>query len=579
MRRAFEPGERIAGEFGRAMQALHRRLGGRADEAGLLGDWATQAWRAADAGHVCVDVPDPDVRAALAASPLVGPGERVRPLVLDHGALYLHRLWSAEVSLARNVRALDVRAPLADDAALAAAIARVFDSGDAADAQQRALACALGRRLTVLTGGPGTGKTTTLARLLVVFARLVPAARIVFAAPTGKAAARLAQSLSAQLSVLDPSGALRACLPTAGLTVHRLLGARVDTRRAASLPLLDHDLVIVDEASMLDIELAARLFESIAPTSRLVLAGDRDQLASVEAGAVFADLCSASLGGVVVLGRNYRQQDAPDIGAFAASVREAAAATSTAATPATGATGPAAATAGPSGATPGIEWPPSIALADPVPAAIVDHALEAWRDALAAVARGAAPGEVLAALDRHRVLVAMRQGRVGTEALNDAIAMHVRRRCAAGSAATWYPGRLVMVTRNEPGLGLFNGDVGVCLPHPQREADGDLVVAFESGDGVRLFPVLQMPACEDAWAMTVHKAQGSEFESVALVPAPVGHSLNTRELAYTGITRARSRLAIWGSREAIEEAARSPTRRHGRLAERLGERPRGEGVG
>src|SRR5690606_26692809 len=109
-------------------------------------------------------------------------------------------------------------------------------------------------------------------------------------------------------------------------------------------------------------------------------------------------------------------------------------------------------------------------------------------------------------------------------------AMHVRRRCAAGSAATWYPGRLVMVTRNEPGLGLFNGDVGVCLPHPQREADGDLVVAFESGDGVRLFPVLQMPACEDAWAMTVHKAQGSEFESVALVPAPVGHSLNTREL-------------------------------------------------
>src|SRR5690606_9898014 len=206
-----------------------------------------------------------------------------------------------------------------------------------------------------------------------------PQARIVYAAPTGKAAARLAQSLAAQLPGLDPSGELRARLPAAGQTVHRLLGARAGGHAAGRAP-LDHDLVIVDEASMLDIELAARLLESLAPSSRLVLAGDRDQLASVEAGAVFADLCAAPLGGVIVLERNYRQQDAPDIGALATGIRGLAA-------------GPGAA----------IDWPATIALAPPATPQIVDEALAAWRDALAAIESGAGAQQVLAAYDRHRV--------------------------------------------------------------------------------------------------------------------------------------------------------------------------------
>src|SRR5690606_856812 len=323
MTRAVEPPTRVAREFGRAMQALHARLGGDAQAASVVGSWGTKAWHEADAGHVCVDVDAAAARDALAASPLVGPAAEPRPLVLERDALYLHRLWRAESALAAAVRALDVPAPLARDDAVARAIAAasgdpsaglsgdVSGGADPNDPQQRAVACALGRRLTVLSGGPGTGKTTTLARLLVAFAGLAPHARIVYAAPTGKAAARLAQALAAQLPRLDPSGMLRSRLPAAGQTVHRLLGARAGPTRR--LP-LDDDLVIVDEASMLDIELAARLCESIGPQSRLVLAGDRDQLASVEAGAVFADLCAAPLDGVVVLERNYRQQDAPDIG-------------------------------------------------------------------------------------------------------------------------------------------------------------------------------------------------------------------------------------------------------------------------
>lgn len=541
--RAIEPGARVAREFGRTMQALHARTGGDPACAAIVGRLATLAWRAADAGHVCVDVDDASAREALARSPVIGPADDARALVLDRGALYLHRLWRAETALAQAVRALDVAAPLPGGDDPASVAAAVFGHADPDDPQQRAVACALRRRLTVLSGGPGTGKTTTLARLVVAFARAVPRARIACAAPTGKAAARLAQSLGAQLAALDPAGALRARLPQAGQTVHRLLGARGDGRAGAPTA-LDEELVIVDEASMLDIELASRLLGSIGPDARLVLAGDRDQLASVEAGAVFADLCAAPLHGVVVLGRNYRQQDAPDVAALAAAIR--------------------------AGAGAAFDWPATIALAAPDAEAIVREALRAWRDAFDALAAGAGAQRVLAAYDRHRVLAAMREGPFGVDALNAAIAMQVRGLAPGPANPGWYAGRLAMMTKNEPGLGLFNGDVGVCLPHPGGDAGGgDLVVAFDGPAGVRHFPVLQMPACQDAWVLTVHKSQGSEFESVALVPAPTGHPLATRELVYTGVTRARRRLSVWGSREAVEQAALRSTERHGRLAARL----------
>lgn len=556
-------GERVALEFGRLLARLHEELGGPSADAASVANWARLAWLGADAGHACVDVEDAAERAVLERSPVVGAAHAAgtAPLILDLDALYLHRLWRAERALAGTLAALEAPAPLATAPLVDAAIAQVFDRPEDGDAQQHVLRLAFGHRLAIVSGGPGTGKTTTLARLLVAYARLAPDARVAFAAPTGKAAARLAQSLSSQLALHDPAGALRARLPSAGTTVHRLLGLRPGAE-PASVPALDQDLVIVDEASMLDLELAAALASAIGPHARLILAGDRDQLASVEAGAVFADVCASAGDAVVELTRNYRQHDAPHIVALASQVRD-----------------------GPGGADGAIDWPAEIGLRVPDAHAIVEQALDAWGEAREAIAAGAPPERVLAICDRHRVLSALREGPLGSLALNRAIAAAVRRGARATSiagarmrgvedeadaaASAWYAGRLVMVRRNEPGLGLFNGDVGVCLPASNRAGCPEWVVAFDGPTGARLFPVLQVPDCEDAWVVTVHKSQGSEFESVALVPAPPGHELNTRELVYTGITRARSRLCVWSTPEAIAQAAALRTRRRGRLSLRL----------
>jgi exodeoxyribonuclease V alpha subunit len=273
-----------------------------------------------------------------------------------------------------------------------------------------------------------------------------------------------------------------------------------------------------------------------------VLAGDLDQLASVDAGAVFADLCASGVAGIVRLERNYRQADAPHLVALAGAMRR----------------GDASALAD---AVSGLDPPPMRAEVGRV----ADAALVGYETAVGLVEAGGAPLDVLAAYDRYRVLTALRDGEAGARGVNAAIAARLRRRLGLPALTDWYPGRLVMVGRNEPGLGLYNGDIGVCLPGP----DGGLAVAFDAGGKPRWLPLLQMPACEDAFAITVHKSQGSEFETVALLPAAAGHPLNTRELIYTGITRARRGLQLWADLETLQAAAANRTQRHGRLAARL----------
>lgn len=582
--------ERIGRAFGRMAAGLHERGGGDPQAAAMIGEHARQVWIHAAGGHVCIDVTDPRAQAALAASPAVadlcaGSTREETPLVLDGDALYLRRLWRAEDGLARAIHAFSAPAPLSSFDAMEKACATVFISVEYDRMQHQAIMHALTHRLTLLSGGPGTGKTATLARVLVAFARLAPDARVVFAAPTGKAAARLASSLADALERLDPTGSLRSRLPQSGTTVHRLLGWRADHEQRPAR-MLDHDLVMVDEASMLDVELAAALTASIGPDARLVLAGDHDQLASVEAGAVFADLCAGLPGQTVHLKRNFRQQDAAQIVALANRFRALSPASDDAPAETPPRTLEDTTPRAPEDTTTrgGIPShvdgrPGTVPVRAPDPAAIIDEARSAWSEAARLIRQRAAPESVLAACERHRILCALRAGATGVLALNRRMAAIMRGEAGrdgqasargGGAVAAWYPGRLVLVTVNRPVLGLFNGDVGICLERPGRpsrsgSSPDDLLVFFADANGVRSVPVFAMPACEDAWAMTIHKSQGSEFESVALVLGPAGHRLHTRELVYTGITRARSRLSIWAPPQALERAADVGVARRGRL--------------
>jgi len=507
--------------------------------------------------------------AALRATSVVGePGED-RPLVLDvRSRLYLHRYWRYEGELARALRGLaaeeaedlDVER-LRDD--LAALFPR--ESGEDPDWQRVAAATAVLRRLCVVSGGPGTGKTTTVIRVLALLLAQNPALRIALAAPTGKAAARMQEAIRATKDRLPLPAAIRERIPDEASTIHRLLGAR---RGAASFvhdgrrPLVV-DAVVVDEASMIDLALMAKLVAALPRHARLVLLGDRDQLASVEAGAVLGDVCGPVPGFseaaaarierisgvrvppgrpaasplrdvVVLLDRSHRFTSASGIGRLASAVNRG------------DATAVCAVLRDPMAE--GLAWHP----ASPA-TAIASAAADEYQAYLALVRDGAPATELFAAFRRVRVLCARRRGPAGVETVNRLAEEELRRRDLVGRDAAWYAGRPVLVTANDYTLGLYNGDVGLTLPDPDDPTR--LRVAFETeGGGVRRLTPGRLPAHEPVWAMTVHKSQGSEFDRVLLVLPPEDTPLSTRELLYTGITRARTSVDLWAD-EAVLRAA------------------------
>ncbi|MCC6610570.1 MAG: exodeoxyribonuclease V subunit alpha [Burkholderiales bacterium] len=544
------------------------------------------------AGHVCVDLaavagraafdgaaavpPLAAVLEALRATPLVAAPGEFAPLVLDGTRLYLHRYWHYETALATSLAARAAHAPdEVDETALARTLARLFpDEGAGANLQKVAAAVACMRRLVVISGGPGTGKTSTVARVLAALVTLAGDARLAIglAAPTGKAAARLEASLAHHADT--------ASLGLHAVTLHRLLGlAAGSTPRFDAQNPLPLDVVVVDEASMMDLAAAAKLVAALPAHARLILLGDKDQLASVEAGAVLASIASGASGfsppmrralervtgaalpaavdggaprnaplsdAIVLLDRSYRFDAARGVGRLARAVRagdvDAALAT----------------------LDEGVEA--RIALPDAE--ALGGAAFAGYRSYFDTVRATADPAACFAALAQFRVLAAVRGGPLGVEALN---AM-VERRLAAEQAAVlhrrWYPGRPVMVTRNDYALRLSNGDVGIVLPVPG--ASGGVSVCFEAPDGStrRLSPA-RMPDCETVYAMTVHKSQGSEFDEVLLVLPDEPSQVLSRELLYTGVTRARTRVTVHARRETVAAAIGERVVRDSGLAERL----------
>lgn len=659
----------------------------------LLEGVSAARWQAALNHPRLVQTLDPQAAATLGPDDPAGADpEDLPPLLRVGPRLYLRRCWRQEQTLRQCLRQRldpvpEVDAP-AGRAALAQALAVLFPTpatpaspaspatpvASAApapapgapppppDGQKRACALAARRRFALITGGPGTGKTTTVLRLLVALQHLALSAgpdarplRIRLAAPTGKAAARLGDAITQavqglKLDALPEPERLRAAVPTEVLTVHRLLGARPDTRRFrhdALNPLL-LDALVVDEASMLDLATAAALAEALPPGARLILLGDKDQLASVEAGAVLGDLAQgAEAEAYSADTRAWLQAVAgeaapPDAPASDPAASTAAAdATSSAASVPT-ATAPAAAAPTPPTAPAPRTLDQAVArlsfshrfsgdgpigrLAEAVrvgdapavrrllhstgPAltvldldgeallrrlllgldaqdqAVDPHAPGAWLRRLHANeptpdapqhARDAWALDQLAALAGFQLMAALRSGSQGVETLNLRVEALLRAAgCLGPAVGGWYAGRPVMVTRNDPELGLMNGDLGLTLPaapDPSTGRPGGLRVVVPTPDapgGVRWLHPARLRAVETVYAMTVHKAQGSEFRHAALLlpahPSPV----LGRELVYTGLTRARERLTLLlppGGRATLLDALERRVQRASGLAE------------
>lgn len=563
------------------------RLDGRDLDAVALAGCAVS--HAAGAGHVCADLraiagqplvavdddapPAPlapslaDWTDALRASRIVArPGE-VKPLVLDDaGRLYLHRLWEDERCVADALieraagASIDVERLRADLALLFAA-----ESPEQPNWQRVAAATAVLRRAAVISGGPGTGKTSTVVRVLALLARQhAKSLRIALAAPTGKAASRLLDAVRRAAADLPPGLLPADCVPTEARTLHRLLGRRRPGDTVAPKP-LPFDVVVVDEASMVDLSLMARLVRALLPETRLILLGDKDQLASVEAGAVLADVCGPVPGfspamadltsdvtgetvpagmplaeaplrdAVVLLRHSYRFGAGSGIGRLAEAVNAGDGA------------GALAIMNDPD--RPDVAWHPMATAADLT--ARIDEAVAAYLQFAHAVQGGADPAAVFRCFNAFRLLCAVRRGPFGVEAMNQRVAAALAQRRLIDPRARWYPGRPVLVTQNDYGVRLFNGDVGIALP----DADGRLRVHFEAGDGsVRAVAPVRLPALETVFAMTVHKAQGSEFDDVVVLLPPENVRVVTRELLYTAVTRARRRVTVWGNPTAFADA-------------------------
>ena len=555
---------------------------------------------------------------ALAADPTV---QRIghdrdegQPLLIDGSddapRLYLRRYWQYERTVEAAVRARCTPEPTADPARLLDWLDRLFPpaSGSqtanphAPDWQRIACAIALRSRLAIITGGPGTGKTYTAARLLALLLASSPdreRLRVALAAPTGKAAARLKQSIDSALGDLQNSLGSKLNLVAfttrigPARTLHALLGARMDSRalrQHAGNP-LDVDVLIVDEASMVHLEMMAALLDALPPQARLVLLGDKDQLASVEAGAVLGDLCrDAEAGHYDAASAQYVQescaetlppglmaptQPAPALAQCTVMLRHskrfdgAIGALASAVNSATDPALPAALlTRGEDLALYGNE--------SGTPAEAVRLAIDGregaagWSDYLDLLQTSAAnrnageheawASQVLAAFDRCRVLCAVREGDWGAEGMNRAIEAELAKRGLLATRGQWYAGRPVMVTRNDPALGVFNGDIGIALP--TAEAGANLRVYFSDGGQLRSIAVARLAHVQTAFAMTVHKSQGSEFNHpILLLPAHAG-ALLSRELVYTAITRARNAFSLIAQKPGLlETAVRQPTRR------------------
>ena len=607
-RKPFHPAQptELLAPIDRHFANLMARLSADSPEVKLAAALVSQQRRL---GNICVDLdnyqidpPPPELAAELSCtswpkksillqrlkkSPVVGKAGDFKPLILDsQNRLYLHRYWNYEAELAAAIlRLAQENIPPVDAPKLSAGLRRLFPESDAGEInwQQVAAFAAVRRRLCLISGGPGTGKTRTVVMLLALLLEQNPTLRIALAAPTGKAAARLQDAMKNALATLPCEPAIKDRLPTEASTIHRLLGSIPDSanfRHHAENP-LPFEVVVVDEASMVDLALMAKLVAAVPASGRLVLLGDKDQLASVEAGAVLADLCngdeqrqysaaftkefknitgqtlpaesgtiSALTDCIVELRKNYRFGDRSSIYRLSHAVNagnsEKALATLHEFSHSTDAQ---------------VSWktlPPPAALK----AALKPMVLSRYQAYLSATN----PTEALAAFSRFRILCALRKGPYGVENLNRLVEEILTEAGLINASGRFYAGRPVMVILNDYNLKLFNGDIGFVRANETKE----LRACFAGPEQtIREIMPLRLPDHETAYAMTVHKSQGSEFETVLLILPKDDSAVLTRELVYTGLTRASTEVELWADPDIFATAVQRKVSRRSGLREAL----------
>lgn len=487
-----------------------------------------------------------DWREQLLASPVVGIPGSIRPLILEENRLYLYRYWYYESRVAESIVNRCGAAELADPSKLTSSLDNLYPD-DAFQQQKLAVETALANRFALICGGPGTGKTTTVINILRTLLEQQPELRIALAAPTGKAATRLIDSISRHRI---------ASMPESATTLHRLLGyGRRGARYNRRHP-LPFDCIVVDEASMIDLTLMHHLLEALPEHSRMILLGDRDQLASVAAGSVLADITGRGLNApsshypmsnsIALLTDSYRFDGDSRIGRLAGLVNS-----------------------GETAAVLDLIVRPSEELrwSRPGSGRLDSGMLESIIDQYRPVVGAETVEQAFEAFTSFRVLCAVRSGAFGIAEINRSIEQRMRERGWI-DANVQFHGRAILIDSNDYETGLYNGDLGLIW----RDENDRIAACFINGDrSVRRIAIANLPDHSPAWALTVHKSQGSEFDSVLLI-LPDEHQKRglSRELLYTGITRSRRSLSILAGETVLSYACDNTAQRVSGLAAKLG---------
>lgn len=524
---------------------LVRRSGLAKEDQGNFARLIVELVAAIDAGHSYLRVERED-QSLLEMTPLVSDGG-MTPLVLSGDYLYLKKYYEYEVRLAKQISQL--AAATCEEGDYHHYLDGVFGrSQDFVDYQRKAAELAITKRLAIISGGPGTGKTSTVVAIIGIFLQIFNTDyKIALAAPTGKAAMRLRQAVLGSLDRQPFPAEVKGAVPDQASTLHRLLGVKRYSSQFVhnSENPMEWDVVVVDEASMVDLALMSKLVDALKPDARLILLGDKDQLVSVESGAVLSDLIKSLPGNTMILQKSYR---------FEAGIKSLADAVNT--------------NDSARGWT--LLHDQSFDNIGMLQASLQEHVCSRYGQYFEDVKKFKRDKyqDVFLCFNNFRVLCANRRGRFGVEGINRLVegALFL----GTGQGNQWYMGRPVMIQKNDYNLELYNGDLGICLPDPDDE--NKLKVWFETSEGhLRSFSPFRLPQCQTVFAMTIHKSQGSEFDEVLIVLPEQDSQLLSRELLYTAITRARKKLRVQCDREVWDQAVSRKTTRASGLATLLGD--------